>query len=321
MEIQSFEPVDTSSPVVPIPVSNEKPKKPRLVFLLIALVILLLGTTGYFVYQNFQLKKEQPGLSQPTPSLTPASIPEATTKTYINEKYGFSFNYPQSWQISGEPGADENPEISFTNIFEGHTININVWRVTGFGYCYKYSERQTTVVGGKNAEMADGVGATEMCDKPEEYTNRGNTFVLIPLEDQTISLPANQIHINYDYPLSDLSLAKINLNQILSTFKFTGPQTSEETNAITSVITKKTYDDLIPEWQNKETFISVRINKLEEFFAMGTVNYLRNGEGPGHVWIAKKIDGVWTQIWGGQEVPQCSEIDRYQVPASVTSCQ
>ena len=92
--------------------------------------------------------------------------------------------------------------------------------MTGFGYCYKYSERKEIVVGGKTAETADGAGGTEMCDKPEEYTNRGNTFVLIPVDESDSARPRNQIHISYDYPLNDFNLAKSNLDQILSTFEF-----------------------------------------------------------------------------------------------------
>jgi len=160
-------------------------------------------------------------ISQPTssPELspTPTSEPSANLKTYSNEKYGFSFDYPQSW-IGEQKGGDR---ISFSGIAEGHTISVMVWRVTGFGYCYKYGERKEMIVGSKTAETADGVGPSEMCDKPEEYTNRGNTFVLLPVDDSDTTRPLNQIHISYDYPVVDISLAKSNLDQILSTFKFT----------------------------------------------------------------------------------------------------
>ena len=154
--------------------------------------------------------------SIPELSPTPITEPTANLKTYSNEKYQFSFNYPQSWVIEQKDGD----RASFSSVADDHTISVMMWRVTGFGYCYKYAERKEIVVGGKTAETADGVGGTEMCDQPEEYANRGNTFVLIPLEDKPEGLPTNQIHISYDYPIGDKSLAKSNLEQILSTFKF-----------------------------------------------------------------------------------------------------
>ena len=155
----------------------------------------------------------------PEPTTPPVTEPTVNLKTYTNEMYGFSFDYPQNWNINDIQGQD-SPGISLSNIANGHTISVTVWRVTGFGYCYKYSERKEIVVGGKIAGTSDGVGGTEMCSEPEKYLNRGNTFVLIPLDEGGEGLPLNQIHISYDYPLSDISIAKSNLDQILSTFKF-----------------------------------------------------------------------------------------------------
>ena len=224
-----------------VPPANEEPTSQRLTvgkkyvnWLLIGLVILLLGGTGVFAFKYYELKQQidnqQPTPSAqptkvtitPSPTLSPSPItsPTVNLKTYSNEKYRFSFNYPQSWQMNEIQGPD-GPGVSFSNVFDGHTISITVWRITGFGYCYKYGEREEVVVGGRNAETADGVGGSEMCDKPEEYVNHGNTFVLIPLGDEETGIPRNQIHISYDYPLNNKSLAKSNLDQILSTFKFT----------------------------------------------------------------------------------------------------
>lgn len=200
---------------------------------LIGLVVMALGIAGYFAYQNFQLKRGQSITTTTTPApasglLTSTPIPTTNLKKYTDKNYGFSFAYPQEWEVKTPPDSG----LSLSIIANGHEISVRVWQVTGFGYCYKYGERKEIIVGGKNAETADGIGPSEMCDKPEEFSNRGNTFVLIPLiplEDKPKGLPTNQIHISYDYPLSDISLAKSNLNQVLSTFKFLD-QASETAN-------------------------------------------------------------------------------------------
>lgn len=152
-------------------------------------------------------------------TITPTIESINNLKTHKDNKYGFSFSYPQSWKIETKPELG----LSLINIADNHTISIMIWRVTGFGYCYKYGDQKEIIVGGKTARTADGIGngGTEICDRSkEEMSKLGNTFVLIRL-DETGDFPAESIHISYDYPLSDINLAKSNLNQILSTFKFT----------------------------------------------------------------------------------------------------
>lgn len=163
----------------------------------------------------------------PPPTATPTPLsrdsegilrddPTASWKTYTDEEYGFEFKYPNKWQLTNAL----NNGVSLTNIADGHTINITVWRVTGFGYCYQYNDKKQVIVGNKTAETADGIGGTDMCDRPkQEMSTLGNTYVLIPI-DKAESLPINQIHISYDYPLKEIKDAKSNLDQILSTFKF-----------------------------------------------------------------------------------------------------
>lgn len=223
----------------------------KIVLVLTTLLIVAVGVAIALGYQLFT-QNQKIGLQPSTPTAPPASstlTPTTTTpesRTYTDPMNRFSFSYPQSWQVNDKSSSNQDPQLTFTNISEGHTINISVWRVTGFGYCYIYGEKQTIVVGTKNAETADGVGPSEMCDKPEEYANRGNTYVLIPLEDTTDGLPLNQLHISYDYPLSDKSIAKTYLNQILSSVKLTTNLTAnnQPTTSILEVAKNvQQYDD------------------------------------------------------------------------------
>jgi len=85
-------------------------QKLRLIIDLLVLVLLILGITGYLVYQNYQLKQEIVQKQPTSTSLpevtkqpeTPNAIPneELTTnwKTYSNTKYNFTFKYPNGWK-------------------------------------------------------------------------------------------------------------------------------------------------------------------------------------------------------------------------------
>lgn len=217
-----IENVDEDSQLLQPPKNQSKNALILTIFLLIVAVGVAIAL-GYQLYSQDQKIGLQPSIpfTSPTPATPSPTATASGMRTYTDPKNRFSFSYPQSWQVNDKPGSNADLQLTLTNISEGHTINISVWRVTGFGYCYVYGEKQTIVVSNNNAETADGVGPSEMCDKPEEYTNRGNTYVLIPLEDTTDGLPLNQLHISYDYPLSDKSIAKSYLNQILSSVKLT----------------------------------------------------------------------------------------------------
>ncbi|VVA43405.1 conserved hypothetical protein [Candidatus Roizmanbacteria bacterium] len=208
--------------------------------------VLLVVSITYLYLQNQSLKKQvlnqqvAPTIQAPSPTLTLKTVtsisiqPNETAgwKTYIDSNNGFSFSYPPDWKI------EEKPLV--LSDMKGHKISINVWQVTGFGYCYKYGSDREIMVGGKTAKTADGIGtgSTELCDTPKEDMEKlGNTFILIPLKDDGI-VSMEKIHISYDYPLSDLNLAQTKLNQILSTFKFTDntsvcvPTYQVETNSV-----------------------------------------------------------------------------------------
>ena len=230
MDNQSNQP-SIQSPPFPQPnlqttsdVTSAKKPKNWLVIIIIIFFLSLWGIAVSFLNQKRQIKQPPQELILPSisPTLTAITTSPATDfKLHFNEKYGFSFNYPPVWQLT----IISESELSLSNIAEGHLINIKVWYITGFGYCYNYGESKKIVVGGRAAETADGIGGTEteMCQEVREtMSNRGNTFVLIKLEGDDPWLKT--VHISYDYPLNEKGLAKSNLNQLLSSFKFTKPE-------------------------------------------------------------------------------------------------
>jgi hypothetical protein len=87
-------------------------KKPWLIIGLTVLVLLLLGTTGLFAYQNYQLKKKvsresfpSSTINGPTPTastiapLTPTIDPTTGWQSYNNGEYKFSFKYPDDYYL------------------------------------------------------------------------------------------------------------------------------------------------------------------------------------------------------------------------------
>ncbi len=89
--------------------TNQVLKAPKKKFWPIAgltmLILFLLGTIGYLIYQNYQLKQLQiePDQVIPTPTLTSSSlITDLTTnwEIYKNEDYNFELKYPTDWGIS-----------------------------------------------------------------------------------------------------------------------------------------------------------------------------------------------------------------------------
>jgi len=72
------------------------------------IILILIGTASYFGYQNWQLKNQLviQKQQQTAVAISPTPIPFPTISlqinpttgntTYINQKYGFSFEYPQN---------------------------------------------------------------------------------------------------------------------------------------------------------------------------------------------------------------------------------
>jgi hypothetical protein len=100
--------------VAPQEAAHETPKpKSWLVVGLAVLVLLLLGTTGYLAYQNYQLKQEvtqkkptptplpeitkQPEISSPTPTIDPTT----NWETYEYPDLKFKIKFPQGWTKRG----------------------------------------------------------------------------------------------------------------------------------------------------------------------------------------------------------------------------
>lgn len=91
-----------SVPPAPVPVPPTPKKSSSLIWVLSFTVLLLSAITGFFIWQNIQLR-QQLVTTQSTPAPSPTSVPTtnptADWKIYTNNLVGYSFKYPKDWQF------------------------------------------------------------------------------------------------------------------------------------------------------------------------------------------------------------------------------
>lgn len=147
MNMQTNEPVSQPQQTSVPPTTEESfsqkftTNKPITSLLLVGLVILLLGTTGVFVYKYYELKQQfdnqQPASSvAPTEttitSPSPTDDPTADWETYSNTKHNYLLKYPPGFTFVEGPAAESPPEvfqtwdsISFDSTEFGLFVHVN----------------------------------------------------------------------------------------------------------------------------------------------------------------------------------------------------
>lgn len=90
----------------PLPTPVKPNKAPMIVMVVVTTLSLLLS--GYFVYQNIQLKKQ---ITQPTSPTVTTETSDLTTdwKTYNDNVSNFSLKYPNSWKLLDRSIDDDFP--------------------------------------------------------------------------------------------------------------------------------------------------------------------------------------------------------------------
>lgn len=127
------EPKEVPQPAIQVPETHKR--KSWFIVVISALTLLLLGTTSYFAYQNYQLKKKptqaqptsrptvgMPTLTTTTPSSTvtpstPTIDPTAGWQIYTNEKYKYSIKYPPEVKVQEGPGGEERIQETIFTLF------------------------------------------------------------------------------------------------------------------------------------------------------------------------------------------------------------
>ena len=119
---------------------------------------------------------------------------------YVNEEYGFSFRYPKEWILEGKIFSSNQDSESLS-------LMINV----PFGLeCLRSIKEESIIFDKVNATktLMDGV-VSDLCD------NANSRLVAVGF-----NLNENLINLLFGFDIDDEEQALINLDQILSTFKF-----------------------------------------------------------------------------------------------------
>lgn len=127
--------------------------------ILIAVIVVLLGAVGYFMF----VKKTTPIAQQPTPATTqtktPAPTPNpkdetASWKTYSNNVYRFGLKYPNTWSFQNNTSSVDKQEILSVGFFgEKQSASIQVYTAKPNGkvlLASDASKKEPITIGGTN---------------------------------------------------------------------------------------------------------------------------------------------------------------------------
>lgn len=115
--------LEPNQPLVKPVIQKQNP----FLFVLVVLVIVLLGSTGYLAFQNVKLQKEIAGMKVTTHPSTPTttSDPTAGWKTYTNSQFNISFKYPNDQDIN-EIDNVQNAGQFVVNMKSGGITKVNL---------------------------------------------------------------------------------------------------------------------------------------------------------------------------------------------------
>ena len=253
-------PQSTNIPVEPPPQSAPPPVKKNpwttigiMLVLLVGIAIGVILSNKSLLLQFIQLGSSPTPTPTTIPSPTPTTNPTTTWKTYTDPKYNFSFKYPSESQIQTQQGGQVYDfEVFISNLakdIDHAGTNIRLWVIESTKSSYtdlaksfhnhdskwmdnpsqRYSDMQNTnIVGTPAITFNTSIcpqqpGTVFYCEQTEYYfLNDGKVNYLI-----STTHPIDQ---------KQQSLNKNLVDQILSTFKFSGQPTASNL---------KTYDDPI----------------------------------------------------------------------------
>ena len=174
---------------------------------LVVVAILAIFLGGYYLGQQ-QIKLTLSSQSTVQPPSSPADE-TADWKTYISTKYGYSLKYPINWKSLECNSASFGPDVASSCATDAPgalilTVENEIKEpLISVATEFKVTERKTVNIGGENGEWV-------LVEKVKPSPGADKIIVTAVVHDGK----------TYTFNLSDVN-EKENLDQILSTFKFT----------------------------------------------------------------------------------------------------
>lgn len=197
-----------------------------------------------------RLTRQITELQKPTPSPTPTitTDPTANWKTYTNTKYNFSIKYPSSWNTqtiirtneeSGSAnvtGTDNNIEISNDSGMVVPSIHINILDQSLEKEIanYQYILKNSPTGGFSNIKQYSG-NFMGMDATVFEMTQKLSSNLTTTINTYYFKLPTGY-GISVTKTDQNSNLNQKELDQILSTFQFSGQTSDANTAAITTLV-------------------------------------------------------------------------------------
>jgi len=214
------------------PVQNSS--KPKLIYFLVVVLVLIFGGIGGYLLGTKNTENNIPNKNsfpiatlEPVVISSPANYPIATIsgnvsdwKTYTNPKYGYQFNYPKDYLLTGNEGS-QDISLSDKNKAGKLTINISAVKVITSAKDWWNSEIEKCKISacapspGKILKELNigGLPAIEAdYQTPSLMSGEQKTYVVIDSR--------NKFWIRFEFDGNNYSEVYKNFNQILSTFKF-----------------------------------------------------------------------------------------------------
>lgn len=227
-----------TTPIQEPPIIIEKPKTNYFNLILISICFVLFIAGAYYLGRQSIKIVEVPAdipttapvavLPKTTVVPTPAVVDQISNwKTYTNIEYGYQINYPDTWAIKEDKMIQGLALISTSVISPSQNLFLDIWVRS-----LDWNQIQKEVTQSTNKKEINGI---------EMYYDNKNTFT-VPSKN-----PKQVIQIIY-HTQSDSSKSELfEIDQILSTFKFTESKTIAPTvSAKTACVANKSF-----QWSTK----------------------------------------------------------------------